>query len=182
MTSKTTTIDKPVSGQKLALVIGIWDYQNEGVRKLTNPENDAKDITLVLERIGFSVTTNLNLAYWDMAKACDEFRKKIQPGDMVLFYFAGHGKQWNAMDAKVGSLIAFACAPGTIASDGENERNGLFTKYLLKHLETPNEDIRMILADVTKEVMIKSNMKQLPFLSAALTQKNIYLCGQPQSK
>ncbi|CAF4968174.1 unnamed protein product, partial [Rotaria magnacalcarata] len=34
------------------------------------------------------------------------------------------------MDGKAGTLIAFACAPGTIAQDGTNEQNGLFTKYL----------------------------------------------------
>ncbi|CAF3754105.1 unnamed protein product [Rotaria sp. Silwood1] len=256
MASKPTISDMPTSGRKLALVIGIWDYQNENVRKLTNPGNDATDITCVLERIGFSVTTKLNLTYWEMAKICDDFRKIIQRGDMVLFYYAGHGKQWKeqnyllpidyddaeknlnknaipvdsilydfsdrepfvtiflldccreyhvrndnidtntrgvgntdskssgfkAMDAQAGSLIAFACAPGTIANDGEGERNGIFTKYLLKHLPTPNEDIRMILADVTKEVMIKSGTKQIPFLSAALIQKHVYLCGQPQKQ
>ncbi|CAF3840318.1 unnamed protein product [Rotaria sp. Silwood1] len=256
MASQPRISDMPVSGRKLALVIGIWNYQNEKVRKLTNPGNDATDITCVLERIGFSVTTKLNLTYWDMAKICDDFRKIIQPGDMVLFYYAGHGKQWKeqnyllpidfddaeknlnknaipvdsilydfsdrepfvtiflldccreyhvrndnidtnargvsssdskssglkAMNAQAGSLIAFACAPGAIANEGEGERNGLFTKYLLKHLPTPNEDIRMVLADITKEVMIKSNTKQIPFLIAALIQRNIYLCGQPQRK
>ena len=84
-----------------------------------------------------------------------------------------------AMTANVGSLIAFACAPGTIACDAHDQRNGLFTKYLLKYIPIPNEDIRMILADVTDEVMHESNSRQSPFLSASLRQKNIFLCEQP---
>ncbi|CAF1503336.1 unnamed protein product [Rotaria sordida] len=48
------------------------------------------------------------------------------------------------MHLSAGSLIAFACAPGAIANDlDEGQRNGLFTKYLLQHIGTANEDIRM---------------------------------------
>ncbi|CAF4356485.1 unnamed protein product, partial [Rotaria sordida] len=47
------------------------------------------------------------------------------------------------MHLSAGSLIAFACAPGAIANDLEGQRNGLFTKYLLRHIGTANEDIRM---------------------------------------
>ena len=80
------------------------------------------------------------------------------------------------MAANVGTLIAFACAPGTIAVDASEQKNGLFTKYLLKHIPTPNEDIRLVLADVTNGVMEESNSDQIPFLSASLRQKNIFLC------
>ena len=84
-----------------------------------------------------------------------------------------------AMTVNVGSLIAFACAPGTIAVDAHDQRNGLFTKYLLKHIPTPNEDIRMILADVTDGVMHESNLCQCPYISAMLRQRNIFLYEQP---
>jgi hypothetical protein len=81
------------------------------------------------------------------------------------------------MSAGCGSLIVFGCAPGTVASDGETgEQNGLFTKHLLKHLITLNEDIRMILADVTKGVMNES------YSTAVLQQKYIYLNEQSQGK
>ena len=82
------------------------------------------------------------------------------------------------MAANVGSLIAFACAPGTMAVDAPDQRNGLFTKYLLKYIPTPNEDIQLVLRDVTNGVMEESNLDQIPFLSASLRQKNICLCEQ----
>lgn len=75
-----------------------------------------------------------------------------------------------------GFVLAFACAPGTIADDGKNgEINGLFTKHILKHILKPNEDIRMILADVTDGVMKESNLKQIPVITSSLRHKNIYL-------
>jgi hypothetical protein len=83
---------------------------------------------------------------------------------------------------QAGSLIAFACAPGTIADDGKEQRNGLFTKHLLKHIATPEEDIQMILRDVTNGVMVESKSKQIPYQSCSLSQRNIYLCTKVQGK
>ena len=79
---------------------------------------------------------------------------------------------------EAGSLIAFACAPGTIAQDGRGQRNGLFTKYLLEYLSTPNEDIRLVLSDVTNGVMKESNSLQVPYSNASLRYKNICLCDR----
>jgi uncharacterized caspase-like protein len=49
-------------------------------------------------------------------------------------------RQWRAsqrglavIQAARGSLIAYATAPGTLASDGDG-RNGLYTSYLLRQL------------------------------------------------
>ncbi len=83
---------------------------------------------------------------------------------------------------KVGSLIAFACAPGTIAREEHHQRNGLFTKHLLKHIRTQNEDIQLILRDVRKGVVNDSDDKQIPFLSDLLLEKNICLNGQSRCK
>ncbi len=89
----------------------------------------------------------------------------------------------KSMSAKAGSLIAFACAPGTIADDGgKEETNGLFTKYLLKHIATPNEDIRMVLSDVTDGVMEESKSDQVPHVTSILRHKNICLCEQAPGK
>ncbi|CAF1071090.1 unnamed protein product [Adineta steineri] len=84
----------------------------------------------------------------------------------------GRGEQINhpqglkPMPVKVGSLIVFACAPGTVADDGEaGETNGLFTKHLLKYIKTPNDDIRMILSDVTDGVIQESKSQQIPHVT-----------------
>ena len=83
---------------------------------------------------------------------------------------------------KAGSLIAFACAPGTIAIEGKGERNGLFTKHLLKHIKTANDDIQLVLRDVAKGVTQESKSKQIPFVSASLLERDIYLCSQQTNR
>ena len=83
---------------------------------------------------------------------------------------------------KAGSLVAFACAPGTIAIDGRGQRNGLFTKHLLKHITTSNKDIKMILRYVTRGVKKESDSRQIPFQNVALEERNIYLCFERTAK
>ncbi|CAF4276800.1 unnamed protein product [Rotaria magnacalcarata] len=63
------------SRRRLALVIGIGDYEN--VRELKNPQNDAKALSSLLQRIRFTTA--------------DQQLDKTR----ILFYFAGHGVQWE---------------------------------------------------------------------------------------
>ncbi|CAF4053303.1 unnamed protein product [Rotaria sp. Silwood1] len=79
--------------RKLALVIGIGKYEHFG--PLSNPENDANDMSSVLQSIGFTVTKALHLTRVEMKHALADFEDSIKRGDTVLFYFAGHGAQWE---------------------------------------------------------------------------------------
>ncbi|CAF1552706.1 unnamed protein product, partial [Adineta ricciae] len=77
---------------------------------------------------------------------------------------------------KAETLIAFACAPGTTADDGNNEEeNGLYTKHLLRRLQTPNKDIEILLRRVGKDVTTESNGQQIPHVTSALTHDRICL-------
>ncbi|NNJ92483.1 MAG: hypothetical protein HKP55_12480 [Gammaproteobacteria bacterium] len=71
------------------------------------------------------------------------------------------------MDAPTGSLIAYATAPGSVAADGE-ERNGLYTKHLLKYLNQPNLEIEDVFKQVRIAVVEDSNKKQVPWESSSL--------------
>ncbi|CAF0919599.1 unnamed protein product [Adineta ricciae] len=90
-----------------------------------------------------------------------------------------HSHGLITMPAKVGSLIAFACAPGTTADDGrDGEVHGLFTKYLLEHLKTPNEDIEKLLRRVRNDVLKASREEQIPHVTSLLTYDHICLFEQ----
>ena len=78
--------------RKLALVIGNGTYQHNPLR---NTENDANDTASSLKSIGFQVTKGLHLAGEEMDSYVNDFVGKIQPSDLVLFYFSGHGTQWE---------------------------------------------------------------------------------------
>ncbi len=75
--------------RRLALVIGNDAY--ESVSPLEKAVNDAVAVSKRLTEIGFSVTTATDIGRRAMSRAVVEFEKQVKPGDLVLFYYAGHG-------------------------------------------------------------------------------------------
>ncbi|CAF3383773.1 unnamed protein product [Rotaria socialis] len=74
------------------------------------------------------------------------------------------GSGLHAMIAPGGTLLQFACAPGSLAADGGGQdRNGLYTKHLLKQIVVPNKHIDLIFssvgAEVYEEINIPANAK-----------------------
>lgn len=72
------------------------------------------------------------------------------------------------MDAPSGTLIAYATAPGSVASDG-TERNGLYTQELLKNMRTQGVGIEEVLKRVRISVRNMTQGKQTPWESSSLT-------------
>lgn len=73
------------------------------------------------------------------------------------------------MDAPSGTLIAYATAPGSIASDGGLARNGLYTQELLKVISTPNLSIEEVFKRVRISVRGLTQGKQTPWEASSLT-------------
>ena len=61
------------------------------------------------------------------------------------------GRGLAKMEARAGSVLAFACEAGDTAADGRG-RNGVFTDKLLRHLGRPGVDVDFMLGDVASEV------------------------------
>jgi uncharacterized caspase-like protein len=74
---------------RLALVVGIDDYAN--VPDLRKAGNDARAVTAALQESGFQVTTLVDPDRRAFNRTLGSFSAAIQPGDEVVFYFAGHG-------------------------------------------------------------------------------------------
>ena len=72
------------------------------------------------------------------------------------------------MDAPSGTIIAYATAPGSIASDGSG-RNGLYTEALIKEMGIPDLTITSMFQNVRRRVLAKSDGKQEPWESTSLT-------------
>ncbi|MFM7287467.1 MAG: caspase domain-containing protein, partial [Cyanobium sp.] len=77
-------------GRRLALVIGNGAYAEE---RLANAVNDAEAVARSLEEIGFAVTLVRNADKRRIDEAVQAFSRRLGPGDIGLFYFAGHGVQ-----------------------------------------------------------------------------------------
>ncbi|MCQ0986590.1 caspase family protein [Jiella marina] len=61
-----------------------------------------------------------------------------------------------------GTYLAYSTAPGHVALDGTG-RNSPFTTALLKHIGTPNTDIRLMMDDVREDVYVTTKGSQLPW-------------------
>jgi uncharacterized caspase-like protein len=74
-----------------ALVIGNAEYEH--LAPLESARCDADEMTRALKRLGFTVTLALRLpCVRDFEDSIlPAFRKNIQRGDVVVFYFSGHG-------------------------------------------------------------------------------------------
>ncbi|WP_083786417.1 caspase family protein [Methylobacterium nodulans] len=71
------------------------------------------------------------------------------------------------VSAGIGTLIAFATAPGMVAADGKGP-NSPFTAALLHHLETPGLEVRQMLSAVRREVREATRGAQIPWENSAL--------------
>ncbi len=71
------------------------------------------------------------------------------------------------MDAPVGTLVAFATAPGSVASDGKGS-NGLYTQHLLEAIREPGVKIEDVFKRVRVAVRRDSQGKQVPWESTSL--------------
>ncbi|MEP1206576.1 MAG: caspase family protein [Rhizobiaceae bacterium] len=78
------------------------------------------------------------------------------------------GRGLAVVESGVGTLISYATQPGNVALDGDGE-NSPFTSSLLKHIETPGEDIAVILRKVRGEVIEQTAGKQVPWGNSSLT-------------
>ena len=241
--ARLQAVHVPTHRTRKALVVGINAYP--GANSLTNPINDATDMHAALERIGFKSTILTDCTHDVLQDAIIEFTELLNPGDLALFYFAGHGcefknsnylicsdtpvadkwlkkkainaqelleglqeqraafsvmlldccRTFKGMNRSMGStrsigdigglcemgaedaIIGFACAPKQDALDNPNERNGLYTKHLLKHIETRGLDIDILLRHVGQGVLEESNKTQRPYRNSSVNSIDAVLCS-----
>jgi formylglycine-generating enzyme required for sulfatase activity len=73
----------------------------------------------------------------------------------------------NVGRAEKGTFIAYATSPGSTAADGSG-RNGLYTKHLLRSLETSDSDIDKVFGRVRTGVVQDTNGEQVPWTSSSV--------------
>jgi formylglycine-generating enzyme required for sulfatase activity len=80
--------------RRVALVIGNANYRRSGI-SLSNPRNDAQDISAVLATVGFEVVTAIDTSKRDMDFALQRFARLATNADAALFFYAGHAMQFQ---------------------------------------------------------------------------------------
>jgi hypothetical protein len=78
--------------RRVALVIGIAAYTDAPLR---NPLNDAQDMAKALRDLGFEVIEVTNATKKMLLDAVNDFGARIQRAHVGLFYYSGHGVQYQ---------------------------------------------------------------------------------------
>jgi hypothetical protein len=89
-------------------------------------------------------------------------------------------KGLSQFDAPVGSLLAYATAPGSVALDGDGG-NGLYTANLVRELAVPGTRIEDCLKRVRLNVRLASQGAQIPWESTSL-EEQVFLFPQDRKK
>jgi uncharacterized caspase-like protein len=141
------------AGQNLLLPVGA------NIKSARDLRYETIDLNAILESI--AGRSRVSLLFLDSCRD-NPFSSQLA-GTTRSTSFRGLG----AVDATVGTLIAFATAPGKVAEDGD-QKNSPFTTALLKHLETPGIEVRRMLSEVRREVRLSTGGRQLPWENSAL--------------
>jgi len=83
----------PAEAHRLALVIGNDSYQS--ATPLQNARSDARAVAHALERAGFTVTLKQDVTLKALKEALRTFKGQISGGDEAVFYYSGHGVQFE---------------------------------------------------------------------------------------
>lgn len=86
----------PASAKRIALVVGVSDYTHSP--RLTNPKHDAADVSRALRDADFEVVESLDEGLPALLRTLEAFYAKAQGVETALFFFAGHGIQFNGVN------------------------------------------------------------------------------------
>jgi uncharacterized caspase-like protein len=85
------TVAPALADKRVALVVGNAAYKNAG--ELTNPKNDATDMSAALKKAGFQVVDGFDLDKTNFDRKIRDFAAALSGADVGLFFYAGHGLQ-----------------------------------------------------------------------------------------
>jgi uncharacterized caspase-like protein len=124
----------------------------------------------------------------DLVTLIEALRRSRNPMNIIILDacrdnpFAVEGKAakgLSQMDAPVGTLLAYATAPGNTASDGEGG-NGLYTEHLLNEMGRKDAKIEDVFKRVRLNVRRASNGRQVPWESTSL-EDDFYFFPESES-
>ncbi|MFM7506227.1 MAG: caspase domain-containing protein, partial [Rubrivivax sp.] len=138
-----------IKGRNFLLPVG------EDIRREDEVTFRAIDVQMVLDKME-SAKNRVNVVILDACRDNPFARASRSAGGGL-----------GSMDAPIGSLVAFATAPGSVASDGQGA-NGLYTQHLLANIEKPGLPIEEVFKRVRLGVRLDSNGRQVPWENTSL--------------
>ena len=129
---------------KYALVIGNGAYT--GLSRLTNPVNDANDVTAALQGLGFTVDKVLNGSLDQMEGAVMRLKNRLSvSGESYgFFFYAGHGVQSNGENYLI---------PADANIPGENslKNRAISVQWVLDELNDARNRLNVVVLDACRD-------------------------------
>jgi formylglycine-generating enzyme required for sulfatase activity/uncharacterized caspase-like protein len=130
----------PGGEKRIALVIGNSAYQGS---PLKNPSNDARAMAATLRKLGFDVVARENLGTRQISATLREFRSRLQPGAVALFFYAGHGMQ-------VKGINYLPTVDANISSEEDVPLNSINVNQVLEIMDDAKTRLNLVFLDACR--------------------------------
>jgi tetratricopeptide (TPR) repeat protein len=149
-------------GTTRAVVVGISDYQNEGIPDLKYADKDAEAFAKFLQSPAggaldgnhLRVLLNEDATTAQMVSAFDWLIETVKEGDQVIIYFSGHGDVEQKTAFQLGFLLSWDSPPRSYAA-------GAFHLYYLQAivstLSTENKAKVVVITDACRSGNLAGN-------------------------
>ena len=134
---------------RVALVVGNSTYTHIG--RLPNPDNDARDISAALRRLGFDVTTELDADRVEMTEALRAFTRQSASADVSLVFYAGHGIEMDGVNYLVP-------VDARLERDVDVRFEAVTVDDLL--VSTPGASLRLVILDACRNNPLARSMQR----------------------
>jgi uncharacterized caspase-like protein len=128
--------------QRVALVVGNDQYSK--LPRLSNSANDARDMAAALRQLGFSVIEREDATREVFDTAAEEFVRRIRPGDIVLFYYSGHGMQISGENY-------LAPIDLTAENEAQARNRAIRAGEVLAEMESGGASLNMLILDACRD-------------------------------
>jgi len=130
----------PAHAARLALVIGNAAYTDS---PLKNPVNDARDMAAKLSSLGFRVDKVENLKRNQIGRTLSGFASRVQAGDEVVVFYAGHGLQ-------VKGVNYLPAVDAEIQTEEDVPLNSMSLNVLMDRLEEAKAGVKLVFLDACR--------------------------------
>ncbi len=140
------------------------------IRNEDEIEMASVDVSFILARMS-SAKSRINIVILDSCRD-NPFAGKTQPARGLA-----------QLDAPVGTLLAFATAPGKVSQDNAdpNSQNSLYTAEIAKNLLTPGLPVETLFKRVREAVVRGTNGAQVPWENSSLLGEFAFVPGVAQA-
>ena len=138
--------------QRLALVIDNVAYPNA---PLSAPAGDARTLSKALRGLGFEVILRENLTKSQMETILDDFKNRLNPGSIAIFYYSGYAVQINGGNYLI-PLDVDASSKGSVLS------TAVAAKDILDDFATTQSHARLAIIDACRNAPLQRQLSGIP--------------------